>query len=84
VTVTVKRIGGSVAVVIPKGIARELELTDGTALELRTTDNSIVMQKCARRARRPLAKIVAQMKSASYRKRNRELSDDGPVGREVW
>jgi hypothetical protein len=36
------------------------------------------------RCRRSLAKIVAQIKPASYRRRNRELGGDHPVGKEVW
>jgi antitoxin component of MazEF toxin-antitoxin module len=86
-TVVVKKIGGSVAVVIPKSVAREMELTEGTALELSADSAAaaIIMRKRGRRPRRPLAQIVAQIKPASYRRHNRELlSQDRPVGKELW
>jgi antitoxin component of MazEF toxin-antitoxin module len=84
-TVTVKQVGGSVAVVIPKIVASEMELEAGTALEITTSGDAIVMRKhAARRARRPLSKIVAQIKPASYQRRRREVSADRPVGKELW
>jgi AbrB family looped-hinge helix DNA binding protein len=84
-TVTVKQVGGSVAVVIPKSVASEMELAAGTALEITTSGGAIVMRKrSARRARRPIGKIVAQIKPASYRRRTKEFAKDGPVGKELW
>lgn len=83
-TVIVKKIGGSVAVVIPRGMAREMQLTEGTPLEISAGASGILMRKAGRRPRRPLAQIVAGIKPASYRRRNRELSEPGPVGAEVW
>lgn len=84
-TVTVKKVGGSVAVVIPRAVAREMDLTEGTALDVSTASGAIVMRKRhARRPRRPLAEIVAQINPAAYRKRKREMVNGGPVGKEVW
>jgi antitoxin component of MazEF toxin-antitoxin module len=83
-TVTVKKLGGSVAVVIPAAIARELALTDGTALDVSTTADGIVMRRRGRRPRRRLGSIVAAIKPASYRRRRAELGEDGPVGKELW
>ena len=83
-TVIVKKIGGSMAVVIPMAVARDMGLTEGTPLVVSGGDAAIVLRKRGRRPRRPLAKILAKIKPASYRRRARELSDDHPVGREVW
>ena len=83
-TVTVKKVGGSVAVIIPREVAREMELAEGTALDVSTAGGAIVMRKKGRRARRPLAGIVSRISAANYRRRGRELGEDGPVGREVW
>ena len=84
-TVMVKKIGGSVAVVIPRAMAREMQLTEGTPLSLSGTADSIVMRKAGRRRpRRSLRQVVAKIKPASYRRRRKELGDDAPVGREVW
>jgi antitoxin component of MazEF toxin-antitoxin module len=85
-TVMIKKIGGSMAVVIPNAVAREMELTEGMPMEISSNGEDIVMrkQRSTRRQRRPLAKIVAQIKPASYRRRNRELGGDRPVGKELW
>ena len=83
-TVTVKRVGGSMAVVIPRAIAREMELSEGTALDVETSANAIVMRRSDRRARRSISRIVAAINPTSYRRRRRELGDDPPVGKEVW
>ena len=82
-TVTVKKVGGSMAVVIPAAVAREMGLAEGTALELVVTDDSLLMRRRGRRPRRPLADVVARIKPASYRRRHLELGG-GPVGKEPW
>jgi len=83
--VTVKKLGGSAAVVIPNGIAREMQISAGTVLHLSTTEDAIVMRRQPRRQhRRKLATILKQIKPQAYRRRRRELGDDGPVGREAW
>ena len=83
-TIMVKKVGGSVAVVIPKAVAHELQLREGTPLEISTTPDAIVMRKRGRAPRRSLKKIVAAISPASYRSRRRELGEDAPVGREIW
>jgi len=82
-TVTVKKLGGSMAVVIPKAVASEFELAEGTILDISANDASIVLRRQGRRPRRPIGQIVAQIKPASYR-RHRALANDPPVGREIW
>jgi antitoxin ChpS len=83
-TVTVKKLGGSVAVVIPKAMAQELRLMEGTPLEVSTDGTTITMQRRRSRPRRPLGKLLAQIKPASYRRRRAEAWDDAPVGKEIW
>ena len=82
-TVIVRKIGGSVAVVIPKAVAREMELAEGTSLEISGSADAIVLRRRGWRPRRPLSEIVAGMKSSSYRRRSREVSGDRPVGKEI-
>ena len=82
-TITVKKIGGSAAVVIPKGIARGMHLAEGSTLEISATDNAIIMRKPRARARRSLASIINLIRPASYKRRRRELGDDGPFRSEV-
>jgi len=82
--VTVKKPGGSLTVVVPETVAREMGLIEGAKLHVTASAASIVLRKQSRRPRRPLSRIVAQIKPASYRQRTRELSEDAPVGREIW
>jgi antitoxin component of MazEF toxin-antitoxin module len=83
-TVTLKKLGGSIALVIPKALANEMELTAGTTLDVTMTAGGMVLKKQGRRPRRPLSQIVAGMNPASYRRLRREMSGDRPVGKEVW
>jgi antitoxin component of MazEF toxin-antitoxin module len=83
-TVTIKKIGGSVAVLIPKAVAQEMGLIDGTPLEISNTADALVMRKRGRRQRRSMRKIVEQIKPASYQRRNRDILEDGAVGKEIW
>lgn len=84
-TVTVKKVGGSMAVLLPRIVTQEMELSPGTALDLSTSGEAIVMRKASsRRPRRPIERIVTDIKPASYRRRNREQFEAGPVGREIW
>lgn len=83
-TIMVKKVGGSMAVVIPKALAREMELSEGTALDVTSTADAITMRRQGRRPRRSLRRIVSQMKSASYQRHNAEMRGDRPVGKEIW
>src|SRR5262249_53571947 len=84
-TVIVKKIGGSVAVVIPKAVASEMGLSEGTSLDLRATADAIVMRNRGRRKRRPIERVVSQIKPSSYGRRRAEGWDtDAPIGKEVW
>ena len=78
-------LGGSVGVLIPKTVAREMSLSEGTTLELTNSADHLVMRKRSRRrARRPIADIVAQINPAAYRRHTRELAADPPRGKELW
>ena len=83
-TVMVKKIGGSVAVVIPKAIAQEMGLSVGTTLEISNTSESIVMRKRGGYPRRSLGMLVDQIKPKSYKRRNRGMANDRVTGREIW
>jgi antitoxin component of MazEF toxin-antitoxin module len=83
-TVTAKKLGGSVAVLIPKAIAQEMGLSDGTALDITTASGAIIMRRQGRRPRRKLESITNNISRAAYRRRAKELSDARPVGKEIW
>jgi antitoxin component of MazEF toxin-antitoxin module len=82
-TVVVKKIGGSVAIVIPKSVAREMQLSEGTCLDVSSSTTGIILRKQGRRPRRSLDQIATQIKPASYRRRSREMAQDHPIGKEI-
>ena len=83
-TILAKKVGGSVAVVIPKALARDMGLVDGTPLEILGDSEKIVMRRSRRRPRRRLSDLVKQMNVAAYRRHNREFANDLPSGKEIW
>ena len=83
-TVTIKKIGGSLAVFIPRSMARETKLTEGTTMDISTGENSIVIRKKSGRRAGLSRQIVSQIKPGSYRRRRAELSQDQPLGKEIW
>lgn len=83
-TVLVKKLGGSLAVVIPKAVACEAGLTEGTPVDVTATPGGVVLRKPGRRPRRPLSQLVSQLDPAAYRRRSHAFASDPPVGREAW
>ena len=81
-TGTLKQIGGSLAVIIPKAMAEGF--VAGEKIELTEHDGGILLTRPKARTRRPIGKIVEQMNSAAYAKHNRTLLGDTPVGKEAW
>jgi antitoxin component of MazEF toxin-antitoxin module len=59
-TVTIKKIGGSMGIVIPKSVASDMGLTEGAALDISVRNGVIVMPRPGRRARRPLKTLAGQ------------------------
>lgn len=80
--VTVKRVGGSLAVIIPRAIAAESGLAEGASLDVSRTAAGILFRHPGRRQRRSTAAIARQLNSASYARRKAELAKDMPVGRD--
>jgi AbrB family looped-hinge helix DNA binding protein len=83
-TVTVRKVDGRLAIIIPAAVARDMDLTEGTTLHVSAVADMIVMRRKARLPRRPLAEILDGIQPAAYRRLRRELSDTPPAGREVW
>ena len=82
-TATVKRIGGSLAVVIPRAIAAESGLAEGALLDVSRTAAGILFRQMKRRPRRSMAAIAKELKPASYARRSAEMLGDAPVGKEL-
>ena len=80
---TVKKIGGSVAVIIPKAIAAGAGLGPGTTVDVVQEDDTIVLRRSSKRTRRPIAELVRLIDADAYAVHRKEL-DDKPVGKEIW
>ena len=83
-TVTVKRVGKSLAVIIPISVARRASLVEGTRLQLIAGADYMTMRRQGHRPRRSIGRIAKQMNRASYARRSEELLKDRAVGREIW
>ena len=81
---TVTKIGGSLAIVIPEALARELKLKEGTSVDLRTNQAGINLRKRVGPLRRVLKDVVADIEPAAYARHTRGLSSDRAVGNEIW
>jgi antitoxin component of MazEF toxin-antitoxin module len=82
--VTVKQIGSSLAVVIPRAIAAESRLEEGIPLEVSSTAAGILFRRPGRRQRRRIGDLAKRIDPSSYEKRKAKLPADSPVGGEVW
>lgn len=81
-TTTLKKIGGSLAVIIPKAMAAGLAA--GQTIEMVEHEGGILLSRPRTRVRRPIDQIVKELDGKAYARRNRELLNDAPVGKEVW
>ena len=81
---TVKKIGGSVAIIIPKSMAAHNQLSPGTAVDLSQGEDGIVVRMPRGRVRRSIHDIVKEIDPAAYARRRSELAPDHPVGKEIW
>lgn len=81
-TATLKKIGGSLAVIIPKPLAEGMSA--GDQIELTERPDGILIVRKGRRAKRPIEQILAGLDPAVHANRAKALENDPPVGREVW
>lgn len=79
---TVQKWGNSLGVRVPKAIAEQANLAEGTQVEFETTGGVLTIRPTRRRRRSKykLADLLAKMKP---RHRHGEMFKDGPVGREI-
>jgi antitoxin MazE len=75
----VQRWGNSLGLRIPKAIAAQASVREGSSVELSVTAGAIVIRPPSRRYE--LAELLAQVLPQN---RHRELATGRPRGREVW
>lgn len=76
---TVKKWGNSLGIRIPKAIAEQMDLKDGTAVDLDTSGGLLTIRP-KRRRRYTLTGLLAQAKGPNP---HGELDRSGPRGREL-
>ena len=77
-TTRISKWGSSLAVRIPKAIAEEWGVKEGTAIELSRDDQGIRLRK----RKYNLDEMIASMKNAVFL--HSEIESDGPRGNEIW
>ncbi len=77
---TVQKWGNSLGIRVPKAIAEQTNLTDGTEVEFETSGGVLTIRPKNRRRKYKLADLLRQMKP---RHRHGELHTDKPRGREL-
>ncbi len=79
-TTMIQKWGNSLALRIPKTVAREVRLVEGEQVELQLTDEGVLVRPRHRKRYR-LSDLVAGIKPAN---RHTETDYGAPAGREVW
>ena len=77
-TTRISKWGSSLAVRIPKAIAEEWGVKEGTSIELSRDEKGLHIKK----RRKSLEEMVASLKNADYL--HPEIETDGPRGNEIW
>jgi antitoxin component of MazEF toxin-antitoxin module len=72
------------ALIIPKGLADEMEMDVGTEVDVTAVRGGLTVRRRGRRARRSTAEVVAGMKASNYRRKLHMSLDTAPVGKEIW
>jgi antitoxin MazE len=76
---SVQKWGNSLGVRIPKSVAEQVNLAEGTAIEFETAGGVLTIRP-ARRRKYTLAGLLGKAKGPNP---HGELHKDGPVGREI-
>jgi antitoxin component of MazEF toxin-antitoxin module len=83
-TGTIKRVGGSLAIIIPKPLADQQGFSAGESIELTEQADGLLLRRCRKALRRPMSEIAKAIDPKAYAEQNKALLADRPVGREVW
>jgi antitoxin MazE len=75
---TISKWGNSLGLRIPRGLAEDAGLTEGSVVELRVEDGRLVAEPVA------VETLESLLARVTPRNRHRELLVDAPRGRETW
>ena len=77
----VQQWGNSLAVRIPRHLARESQIDRGTGVELSVANGNLILTPFSKRRSYSLALLVKKITPAN---RHPEIDFGRPVGREIW
>ena len=75
---TVSKWGNSLGLRIPRGLAQDAGLAEGSVVELRVEDGRLVAEPVA------VENLEALLSKVTTKNRHEELLIDAPRGREAW
>ncbi len=78
--VRVRKWGNSLAIRVPKAVAEDVGLTEGTPVDVRATDGALVASPLASPTY-SLADLLARITRANL---HEEVDSGPPLGREAW
>lgn len=79
---TIKKWGNSLALRIPKSYAKEINLEEGAAVDLKLEENKIIVSpKKKRKKKYSLKELVSQITEEN---RYKEIDFGPPVGKEIF
>jgi antitoxin MazE len=78
VRVTVSKWGNSLGIRIPRGVAQDAQITEGTELDVRVEDGRMVLEAP------PAPKLDQLLARVTRENLHEELMSDDPKGREAW
>jgi antitoxin MazE len=79
-TAKIQKWGNSLALRLPKALADEFHLAQGSSVELRVVDGKLVIEP----RRPPRYRLASLLKKVTRHNIHREVSDGGLVGKEVF
>jgi antitoxin component of MazEF toxin-antitoxin module len=82
-TSTLRAVGGSIAVTLPRHLARQLGLDAGQEVEIRLADDGHSLTVAARRPRHTLAQMLRGMRAGDM-PLDQGWDETPAAGREVW
>ena len=78
-TATIQKWGNSLALRLPKALAQQIKVSEGQAVELKVTDDKLIVQ--AARRRPSLDELLAKVTPENI---HPETNWGPPQGKEVW
>ena len=77
----IKKWGNSLAIRIPKSFAKEVEIKEGSRVDISIDEKKIVIEPAVKPEKYELKDLLAEVKESNIHK---EYLKDSPCGKEIW